>query len=111
MKAKLVRERLDFDRGEDPKKSMSIGRANRDNSLRMLFREMKRIIEEGIEEGYDDFYNVEYDRIDDPTHQEAYKYFVENWEENWRDFEKLMRQEGIDTEEIPQMDETVFILA
>lgn len=111
MKAKLVRENLDFERGEDPKKSMNIGRANMENSMRMLFREMKRIIEESIEEGYDDFYNVEYDRIEDPVYQEAYKHFVHNWKSNWQDYEKMMREEGVDTEEIPQMDETVFILA
>jgi hypothetical protein len=106
MKAKLVRERLDFDREGTPYEKIDIGHANKDNSVKSFLQEMKRIIEEGIDEGWDDFFNTGIDQIDNPEMKAAYTHFVENWEK----YEPMMREVGISVEERPDMEETVFIL-
>ena len=103
---KLVRENLDFERGEDPKKTMRIGRKWKDDLVLLMLRKVKNAIERGLPEGYENWINIGLDLFDSPDQKEGYKHFVENWKE----YEDIMKKEGLDVEEIPQIDETVFIL-
>jgi hypothetical protein len=104
MKAKKIFENLEFERRSDPKESMGIGW---DGKVYNFLKDIKRIIDEGIEDGYESFFNTgDYQYEDDPEKMKVYHYFVDNWEH----YVPIMREIGIDIEDMPDYEETVFAL-
>jgi len=110
MKAKTVNENIDFQRGGSAKRSIGIGVEAKKDSIREFLDWIAK--DEQLDtnhENYMGFVNVAEDFIQNKELNDGFMLFVEMWDKDSAWIETYMRSIGLDVENEPDLDETIFI--
>lgn len=95
--------RAQFVRGMEPKEALGL---RPDLKVKKFLTEIKSDFQlDPKDDRYLGFINVYEDSFMNVETQEGFKIFVETWPK----YEKMMNEIGLDTEERPDLEETVFI--